>query len=185
MNERRMRGKKKVKISWEYCRLRHRWRGKLYSRCSAFLPFSLSTGKQRVRSSLCRVYNIKIYSLGCFHLSRSYSLLCAYGSLDRETYRLTTIIARETRPEIEADHPCRKIWSGRWTAQARNVGSRCWLSILDRWSIEAWMIIAGLYWLLILAPKSLPMIGRESLPELSWWPFKFIMILIMTRNFKT
>ena len=29
------------------------------------------------------------------------------------------------------------------------------------------MIIAGLYWLAILAPKSLPMIVRESLTELS------------------
>ena len=60
--------------------------------------------------------------------------------------------------------PCRKMWSGRWSAQARNIGSQCWLSILDRWSIEAWMIIAGLYWLVILAPKLLPIIGRESLP---------------------
>ena len=57
--------------------------------------------------------------------------------------------------------------------------------ILDRWSIEAWMIIAGLYWLIILTPKSLPMIGRESLPELSRRSFKFIMILIMTIKFKT
>ena len=46
-------------------------------------------------------------------------------------------------------------------------------------------IIAGLYWLVILAPKSLPMIGRESLPELRRWPFKFITILIMTIKFKT
>ena len=79
----------------------------------------------------------------------------------------------------------RKIRSGRWSAQARNVGSQCWLSILDRWSIETWMIIAGLYWLVILAPKSLPMIGRESLPELSRRSIKFIMILIMTIKFKT
>ena len=82
-------------------------------------------------------------------------------------------------------YPCRKIRSGRWSAQARNVGSQCWLSILDRWSIEAWMIITGLYWLVILAPKSLPMIGRESLPELSRRSFKFIKILIMTIKFKT
>ena len=38
------------------------------------------------------------------------------------------------------------------------------------------MIIAGLYWLVIWAPKSLPMIGRE---------LKFIMILIMTIKFET
>ena len=81
--------------------------------------------------------------------------------------------------------PCRKIRSGRWSAQARNVGSQCWLSILDRWSIEAWMIIPGLYWLVILAPKSLPMIGRESLPELSRRSFKFIKILIIIIKFKT
>ena len=81
--------------------------------------------------------------------------------------------------------PCRKIWSGRWSAQARNAGSQCCLSILDRWSIQAWMMIAGLYWLVILAPKSIPMIGRESLLELSRWPFEFIMILIMTIKFKT
>ena len=81
--------------------------------------------------------------------------------------------------------PCRKMRSGRWSAQARNVGSQCWLSILDRWSIEAWMIITGLYWLVILAPKSLPTIGRESLPELSRRSFKFIKILIMTIKFKT
>ena len=79
---------------------------------------------------------------------------------------------------------CRKIWSGRWSAQARNVGSQCWLSILDRWSIKAWMIIAGLCWLFILASKSLPMIGRESLPELSRWSFQFIKILILTIKFK-
>ena len=85
----------------------------------------------------------------------------------------------------ERRNPCRKIRSGRWSAQARNVGSQCWLSILDRWSIEAWMIITGLYWLVILAPKSLPMIGRESLPELSRRSFKFIKILIMTIKFKT
>ena len=85
----------------------------------------------------------------------------------------------------EGPRPCRKIWSGRWSAQSRNVGSQCWLSILDRWSIEAWMIIADLYSLVILAPKSLPTIGRELLPELSRWSFKFIMILIMTIKFKT
>ena len=66
---------------------------------------------------------------------------------------------------------CREIWSGRWSAQARNIGRQCWLSILNRWSIEAWMTIASLYWLVILAPKSLSMIGRESLPELSRWSF--------------
>ena len=82
-------------------------------------------------------------------------------------------------------NPCRKIRSGRWSAQARNDGSQGWLSILDRWSIEAWMIITGLYCLVILAPKSLPMIGRESLPELSRRSFKFIKILIMTIKFKT
>ena len=86
---------------------------------------------------------------------------------------------------ISLNYPCRKIWSGRWSAQARNIGSQYWLSILDRWSIEGWMVIAGLYWLVILAPNSLPMIGRESLPELSRWTFKFIMILIMTIKFKT
>ena len=85
---------------------------------------------------------------------------------------------------LKKKNPCRKTWSGRWSAQARNVGSQCWLSILDRWSVEAWTIIAGLYWLVILAPKSLPMLGQESLPELSRWPFKFIMILIMTIKFK-
>ena len=47
------------------------------------------------------------------------------------------------------------------------------------------MIITGLYWLVILASKSLPMIGRESLPELSRRSFKFIKILIMTIKFKT
>ena len=73
-------------------------------------------------------------------------------------------------PPDVALYPCRKIRSGRWSAQARNVGSQCWLSILDRWSIEA---------------KSLPMIGRESLPELSRRSFKFIKILIMTIKFKT
>ena len=36
-----------------------------------------------------------------------------------------------------------------------------------------------------IGPKSLPMIGRESLPELSRRSFKFIMILIMTIKFKT
>ena len=37
----------------------------------------------------------------------------------------------------------------------------------------------------ILAPKSLPIIGRELLPELSRRLFKFIMILIMAINFLT
>ena len=37
----------------------------------------------------------------------------------------------------------------------------------------------------ILAPKSLPIIGRELLPELSRQTFKFIMILIMKIEFKT
>ena len=59
--------------------------------------------------------------------------------------------------------PCRTIWSGRWSAQARNVGSQCWLSILDRWSIEAWMIIAGLYWLIIIGPK----IGPDDRPRIT------------------
>ena len=86
---------------------------------------------------------------------------------------------------IWLDSPCRKIWSGRWSAQARNVGSQCWLSILDRWLIEAWMVIADLYWLVILAPKSLPIISRKSLPELNRWSLKFIMILIMAIKFKT
>ena len=43
----------------------------------------------------------------------------------------------------------------------------------------------GLILAFILAPKALPIIGRESLPELSRRPFKFIMILIMTIKFKT
>ena len=89
------------------------------------------------------------------------------------------------RGQDHSSDPCRKIRSGRWSAQARNVGSQGWLSILDRWSIEAWMIITALYWLVILAPKSLPMIGRESLPELSRRSFKFIKILIMTIKLKT
>ena len=81
--------------------------------------------------------------------------------------------------------PCRKIWSSQWSAQARNVG-QCWLSIVDCWwSIEAWMTIAGLYWFVILASKSLPNIGRELLSELSRRPFKSITILIMTIKFKT
>ena len=47
------------------------------------------------------------------------------------------------------------------------------------------MIVAGLYWLVILAPQSLPIIGRELLPELSPRLMKFIMIVIMTIKFKT
>ena len=50
---------------------------------------------------------------------------------------------------------------------------------------KAWMITAGLYWLVILAPKSLPIIGRELLSELSRRRFEFVMILIMTIKFKT
>ena len=37
----------------------------------------------------------------------------------------------------------------------------------------------------ILAPKSLPIIGRELLPELGRRSFKFIMILLMTIKFQT
>ena len=58
------------------------------------------------------------------------------------------------------NYPCRKIWSRAMLAGCQHCAS--WLSILDWWSIKAWMIIAGLYWLVILATKSLPMIGRES-----------------------
>ena len=63
--------------------------------------------------------------------------------------------------------------------------SQCWQPML---AIDIGpMIDRGLddNWLVILAPKSLPMIGRESLPELSLRPFKFIMILIMTITIKT
>ena len=87
--------------------------------------------------------------------------------------------------ELLPPNPCKKLWSSRLSAPARNVGSQCWLSILDRWLIKAWMIIAGLYWLDILTPKSFPIIGRELLPELSRRPFKFIMILIMPMKLKT
>ena len=102
---------------------------------------------------------------------------------DRVTHWCVYLICSFSR--ILKTIPGRKIWSGQWSAQARNVGSQCWLSILDRWSIEAWMIIAGLYWLVILAPKSVPIIGRKLLPELSRRSFKFIIILLLTIKFQT
>ena len=68
--------------------------------------------------------------------------------------------------------------------------SPCWQTIL---AIDIGPMIdrglddncGSIYWLVILAPKSLPMIGRESLPKLSRRSFKFIMILIMTIKFET
>ena len=67
------------------------------------------------------------------------------------------------------------------------VGSQCWLSILDRWLIKAWMIITGRYWLVILAPKSLLIIGYELLPfkfnndnkiwNLAYYKYQLILIL--------
>ena len=47
------------------------------------------------------------------------------------------------------------------------------------------LMIACLFWLNILAPESLSIIGRELPPELSRRPFEIIMILIMTIKFKT
>ena len=82
---------------------------------------------------------------------------------DVDYYSRNEIIFKiETKWKIE--FPCRKIWSSRWLAEARNIGSQCWLSILDRWSIEAWMIIAGLYWLVIyIGPK----IGPDDMPRIT------------------